>query len=51
MSEKEIEKVQRDKTLKKAKKIVSKVDDFDEAVKIVNILMASFCISTEGLYR
>ena len=51
MSENEIEKVQRDKTLKKAKKIVSKVDDSREAVQIVNILMASFDLSTVHLSR
>jgi len=51
MSEKEIKKVQRDKTLKKAKKIVGKIDDSREAVQIVNILMASFDLSTEHLYR
>ncbi len=51
MSEKEIEKVQRDKTLKKAKKIVSKIDDSREALTIIKMIMASFnvpkCYITE----
>jgi len=49
MSEKEREKFKRDKTLKKARKMLKKIDDPYEARKIVQIIIASFDLSTDFL--
>ena len=45
------EKNKKTKTIKKATKIVKKIDDYDEARVIVNIIMASFDITTKYLGR
>jgi len=45
------EKNKKIKTIKKATKIVKKIDDYDEARVIVNIIMASFDITTKCLGR
>ena len=44
-----IKKMARAKTLKKAKKMVNEIDDYYEARKIINILMASYGITVQNL--
>jgi len=44
-------KLQRERTLKKANKIMRKIDDTQEAIGIVNIIMASYGLNAEFLGR